>query len=205
MTARTGSRPVSALDIADHLKIDQSMISGDFKTYIESLIDTAILVGEKYSSLVFRETTFTGYLDYFVNGCSYEIRRAPLQSISYIGRTVSGVATEFYSSNFYVVSSSGFSRVALAVGSSWPTDQDRIYHAVQVDFVAGYADGECPVDIQHAIKLHVAAMYVNRGDCDKPGSKGGTSVCDAECALPIQAKNIYSQNDPTKGELRIGL
>jgi uncharacterized phiE125 gp8 family phage protein len=199
LVSRIGSRPVTALEVAEHLKYDSSLVTGDFQAYLESLIDTAVLVAERYTRRTFIDSNFKAYLDRFQSGCNYEIRRSPFGSMTSITRSVSSVQTVIDSNSYYVSLSHDFSRVALMPGYAWPIDQDAILHAIVFTFVAGYTNAEFPVDLKQALLIHIAAMYSQRGDCEPSG--GGQ--CASKCSIPTQAKNIYDQYKIY--DMRIGL
>lgn len=187
MVDRIGTRPITAFDVAEHLKIDTDLITGEFKTYIEGLIDAAVLFGEAFTKRTFIDSNFVAYLDGFVGGASYEIRKSPVNSITSITYTTGGTQTVFSSSSYYLASSPTFARLGLVVGYSWPYS-DSIMHAVEVAFVAGYTSAAFPADLREALLQHVGAMYANRGDCSPSSSDGSVS----QCSMPASVKNIYS-------------
>jgi len=184
MVDRIGERPISAFDVAEHLKIDTDLITGEFKAYIEGLIDAAVLFGEAFTKRTFIDSNFVSYLDGLYGGASYEIRKSPINSITSITYTTGGTPTVLSSAAYYLAQSPTFSRIGLNVEYSWPT-ADAIIHSVEIAFVAGYTSATFPADLKEALLQHVGAMYANRGDC-------GTSSGGAQCSLPASVKNIYS-------------
>lgn len=186
MTSRIGTRPISAMEIAQELKIDIDEITGDFQTYIESLIDAAVLFAEKCTKRVLINSAFTAYLDGFYPGALYEIRRSPLNTIESIS-VVSGGASSVVSSDvYYFAQSPLFSVLGLSGGYSWPTS-DNIMHSVAINFTAGYTT--IPADLKKAVMMYVGQLYANRGDCDLTGPNGGAVT---QCSLPAAVKNIFN-------------
>lgn len=205
IVSRIAPRPVTADEMIDWLKLDVSLkVDTDFTDAMDILIDAAVLLGEKLTKRTFRESNFLAYLDYFVgtvptfslgyrgvNG--YELRSTPLQSITKIEYLKDTVLTEIASSKYYATSAVDFPCIALVDGQSWPTDVDTRLQAITFTYIAGFPEDELPPDLKQALKVNVAAMYVNVGDCE--GTASGTfGSCDPACALPAQAKNIYNQN-----------
>ncbi len=206
LVSRIAPRPVTADEMIDWLKLDVSLKADtDFTDAMEVLIDAAVLFAENWTKRTFRESNFLAYLDYFFapglptfgyspkSVSAYELRRCPLQTLSKIEYLKSSVLTEFDSDKYYNTLSEDFADIALVDGQSWPNDVDTRLQAIKFTFTAGYPEDELPADLKQALKVNVAAMYVNVGDCE--GTGGGTfGTCDPGCALPAQAKNIYNQN-----------
>lgn len=186
MTARVGTRPINAMEIAQELKLDYDLITGEFKTYIESLIDAAILFAEKCTKRTLYNSSFKAYLDSFYPGASYEVRLSPLNSIVSIYNTVGGAQVLVSSSSYYLVQSPLISVIDIAPGYSWPTSDARM-HAVTLNFTAGYTT--LPADLKKAVMQYVGALYVNRGDCDNTGPNGGAVN---SCSLPVSVKNTFN-------------
>ncbi len=58
-----------------------------------------------------------------------------------------------------------FARIVLNYGSIWPASL-RYLNSIEVDFVAGWANGAVPKAIVGAIAAIAAYMYANRAACD---------------------------------------
>lgn len=183
MTARIGDRPITALEIAEELKIDPDLITGDFQVYIESLIDAAIVFAEHATKRTLIDSSFTAYLDGFYPGASYEVRLSPFISTVSIYNTVGGSQVEVPSTYYYNTNSTLYSVIGLNPGYSWPSSDD-VMQAVTLNFTAGYTD--LPADLKKAVMQYVGALYVNRGDCSPPS---GTSV---SCSLPTSVRNVFN-------------
>jgi len=211
LIARIGSAPLTAAQMVEHLKLDPDLLGEPtFVAYMDALIAAAINVGEKVSKRVFWQGNFKAYLDFFVTCAGYprglyrglnigqdqpyEIRRSPLVSITSITRKVQDTPETIDAADYYFTpSETDFSYVAPSRGKSWPSDADDVLHAIEFDFVAGWTDANLPADILEALKLHVSAMFANRGDCDGAWSGSAAAACIG-CPLPPGAKLIYSQH-----------
>ena len=78
-------------------------------------------------------------------------------SIKYLD--IAGVEQTFPAINYHVVSDTISGFVRLKSQANWPS-LDIAPDAVRVRFVAG--PSECPVDLKHAMLLHVGHLYLNR-------------------------------------------
>ena len=73
--------------------------------------------------------------------------------------------TTFDSSNYFLDLNSEPGRIVLNDGAVWPSDL-RDWEAVLIEYDAGYGGASSvPEDIKHAIKIMVASLYENRGEC----------------------------------------
>lgn len=180
MIARIGTRPITAMEVAQELKIDEEAVTGDFQAYLESLIDAAILQAENMTNRTLIESSFVAYIDDFYPGYSYEIRKSPVNSIDSITATLNGSPEVFPSESYYLSKSPDYSVMALAPGKSWP-GSDNIMHAIAVNFNAGYTT--LPADLKKAVLMIVGMLYSNRGDCDTAAGPGA-------CSMPVPVRNI---------------
>jgi len=209
--SRIGSAPVTAAEVVAQVKGDPDWLNDpEIAAFFDVLIKAAIDVGERLCKRVLWQANFKAYLDFFINRVGipinfyrgfrintqapYEVRRAPLVSISSITRTVNGVPVVIDPADYYFTpSETDFSFVVPASGKDWPTDGDEILHSIEFDFVAGYTAANIPSDLKHALLLHLAAMWANRGDCSGAWSGVNAAGC-AGCPLPPGAQAIYSQH-----------
>lgn len=205
-----GDRPATALQLAEQLKIDPAMVTppGQNETnpdydaglvaYLEDCIDSAVASGEALTRRTFTRSTFQAFLDDFIQGQSYEVRKCPFISMESIERYVSGALVAVSSGDYYVTKSRTFPRVTTVEGKSWPYDADRRQQAVEFNFTAGYGaaptpgEGEDPLpsvampeDLRRAILSHAAALYANRGDCVP-----GTTARDL---IPPCSMSVYNR------------
>lgn len=202
MLTSAGERPVTSVELAAQLKIDSAMVTpadppadnpdydAELVLYLESVIDSAVATGEAITKRTFSESEFEAFLDGFIQGQSYEVRKCPLVSVDEISRVVNGVVTVIDAGDYYATQSRGFSRLASTDGKSWPNDSDRRMQAVKVTLTAGYGDTwAMPADLKQAILSHAAFLYANRGDCTS-GEAASASVVDV---IPPCARAVYER------------
>lgn len=158
---------ISVADVKEHLKIPASNTDSD--DYIEALIKAATLLVEKYIKRELITKTFRTYRDYLVSSCYIQLRRSKVQAIDSISYYKDGSLTVIDSSLYsFTDSVSDWSNIYLVdYTSTWPTDSDKRPQAVLIEFQAGYGpdDSYIPDDIKQALKLIIACLYYNRGDC----------------------------------------
>ena len=179
----TTDLPITVAQVKEQLKIPAGNTSQD--AYIEQLIKAATLSAEHYTKLDLTQKQFKCFLDCFhSNGC-YELRKGPFISVDLLQYFVSGALTTIDASVYYATQSQeGFSTIAPNVGEQWPTNGDNRLQSIEITFTAGYGAGDVPIDIQQAMLMHVANLYVNRGDCTQKN-----------CAklMPCESGATYSQ------------
>jgi uncharacterized phiE125 gp8 family phage protein len=189
--------PVTSDDMITWLKLDPSL-SGDptFEAEMDALILSAIHTAEDMTGRTLQESNFKGYLDCFITGrTAYELRKSQLQSVTSITYLSSGVETTIDSADYLLAINNDYSRVQPVIGKDWPSSIDNVLHSSVWTFVAGYKDGEIPADMITAIKMHVAAMWSHRGDCDQ--GLGGAVVSRSQGAsvggygVPLSSATVY--------------
>ena len=137
-------------------------------------------------------------MDDFCCGLEYTIRRGPLISADKIEYYVDDILITLDQSEYYSTESPDFAKV-IAI-DSWPTNADDRRQAIVVNFTAGYGDNETPdpdessvpCDLKEAIKQHVAALYMNRGDC-LPQNSGLSQRGAVNTAIPVYTRMVYEQ------------
>jgi len=160
--------PLSVADFKAYSRID----TADDDALIESMIEAATEFGEKYTARDFRAKEYQLFLDCFSD--RIKIRRDPVDTIDSVEHIVNDVFAVVDPSIYYLKSLTQCSELLLKSGESWPTDTDDREQAIEVTFTtAGYY---CQEQIIEALKLIVAYMYANRGDCSGGGS--GSCSCD---------------------------
>ena len=114
------------------------------------------------------------YLDAFPlsSSCAIVLPKPPLQSVVHIKYTdQDGVLQTWADTNYTVDTDSEEGMVYPVYNGSWPSDVRDVERAVNIQYVAGYADsGASPRDladsvpqgIKHAIMMLVGHMYENR-------------------------------------------
>lgn len=177
--------PVTLTILKTHLKLDPTDTSQD--GYLTLLIQAVTAFAEGYMRRVLINTEFEVLKDYLTP--VLELRRSPFVSLQSFKYTKSGSLLDVDSSLYYLFPREDYHKILLKDDSTYPTDGDDILRGVVIKFIAGYAastfdfESKYP-DIVLAILNHVAAVYENRGDCDK------ASIITA---LPKTSKDIYNK------------
>lgn len=191
--APVAPRPITVLEVLTHLKMDSELATDpDISAQINSMIDSAVKIGEDVTRITFRESNFKAFWDSLSGGVyAYEVRKSPLQELSTLKYKSGGTTVDYDISNVAIIYNPDFSRIQPEYGESWPSNTDNVLQSAELAFVAGFKEGELPEDLKNALLIHVASMWVNRGDCS-PASAGGS--CSTQCALPQSVKTTYRLN-----------
>ena len=170
---------VSLDDMKTHLKIPLATIT--FDAEITEFIKAATIIAEQATGRTFIDTTFRTFRDFF--SCCFQLRRAKATSIVQIQYNVKEILTIVPVTTYFLTDSNEFGEVHLQDKELWPTDNDDIDQSILIDFIAGFGptSADVPANIQQAIKMIVANMWANRGDC-----------CDA--CLPNMALMLLNQS-----------
>jgi len=189
------AEPVTVAQAKTQCRVDTS----DDDTYIGTLITAARRYVERVTNRVLITQTWDWYLDQFppqfqsgqyatqyywrnaqfVGLDSFSVKpgilmvpKPPLQSVTYIKYTDQAGTLQTWDASNYTVETDGYEGAIYPVyNGEWPTDVRDHYKAVQIRFVAGYADsGASPVDLadnvpqelKQAILLLVGHLYENR-------------------------------------------
>ncbi len=93
---------------------------------------------------------------------SISLPQPPIDAVSSVTYTdPDGAAQTIAAENYAIVPHKISPSLALAPGASWPSTRAGQHNAVVIRFICGFTD--VPIDIQHAILMHVAHLYENRG------------------------------------------
>lgn len=167
-TKSSDTAPVSVSDMKSYLKDPPATDD----TLIQVLINAVTKDGEKYTRRSFRIQTFTLLLDAFAN--PIELRRFPVDAITFVKYLVSGSQVTIASSIYWLKNLQQKSEIRLDIDQEWPTDIDEREQGIEIEFTtteyAEYAD-----EITLAIYRHVAYLYSNRGDCEDLETTGKIS------------------------------
>jgi uncharacterized phiE125 gp8 family phage protein len=96
-----------------------------------------------------------------------DIPFGPMQSVSsFYTYDNDNTAYLFDPANYILDNSGPFGRIALKLGSTWPTTVLRPINGIKITGIFGYgaAASDVPEDIKLAIKILVSNMYEHRGD-----------------------------------------
>lgn len=182
VTTEPASQPVTTVQAKAYLRVDGT----DEDSVIDGMVLTATRMLEHYLSMKFINQTVDCIFDRFPtsdNGKWWDgSREVPISYVVTAERAItlpiSNVTAVTYLKTFsddaefsetlsnYVIDTTGKNcRIALKLGSVWPTTVLRSISAVQIRVQAGWAnEAAVPSDIKQAIKEFVAHMYENRGD-----------------------------------------
>lgn len=165
--------PVSLADMKLYLKITTAASDA----LITSLLGVATEYGEKYTGRSFRVQTFNLLTDVFTARIC--LRRSPVDTIDHVKNIVSGSQVTIATSVYYLKKGQWFSEILLQDEQEWPSDTDPREQAIEIQFsTTGYT--KAANLILNGIKMHVAYMFFNRGDCDdtavvETGEKSGAN------------------------------
>jgi len=188
VTTPNSNLAVSLADVKEWLKIDIT----DDDALITSLIKAATLEIEKYIRRELLEKTFVLFLDTFAESFfiyrrsrNILVKRSRLTSVLSIQFFIDTVLTVFDDTLYDFTIDEQYSSIYLINKNTiWPTTDIR-KQAVQISFIAGYGDDDTfiPEDLKLALKMLIAFLYENRGDCNTTLSTGGTSNTAEESML----------------------
>lgn len=179
--------PVTIRQAKDHLRITES----DDDDLLKNLITVARTSAETFTRRSFITQTWKMFLDQFpekknnqwwsgtkelpisvLTGVgSFELPKAPLQSVTHI-KTYddSDSATTFSSSNYQVSAYSGdfaeAGKITLRDGQSFPIFE-RNTDGIEIQFICGYGSAitSVPMQIKQALLQEIAFLYENRSEC----------------------------------------
>jgi uncharacterized phiE125 gp8 family phage protein len=159
-----GTAPLSVANAKTWMKVTST--SDD--TIIQGLINAATVDGEKYTGRSFRAQTWKLYLDDFCDRIT--LPRCPVDAITSVKYTVSGSLVTVDSSTYYLKKGQWNSEILLVYGQDWPTDSDIVEQGIEIVFTtAAYSYAAEQIDM--GLKLYVAYLYENRGDCTGPKAR----------------------------------
>lgn len=162
VTAST-TEPVSRTEAKLHLRADGSDE--------DNLIDRLIIAAREYCEPIARRAFMPQTLLMAFDGWPVsaernylELLRPPVQSVSHIKYyDSSGVLQTMSASDYVADLVASPARIYLADGASWPSEALRAGLAIEVTYVAGYADADAvPARYKQAMLLLVGHWYENR-------------------------------------------
>lgn len=178
--------PVTVAEVKNYLRVDGNAED----SVIESMIKAATLILEDYCDTKFIEQTWLEYHDCFpfkeknewwdgVKEIAVSELYSPLPYMDLLQGPIknlvsvktypdSGVAEIFDPSNYIVDNSNSFGRIALKMGSVWPTTILRKLNGIEIEYVVGLSSDQAslPNNVKQALFIFIARMYEKRGDED---------------------------------------
>lgn len=188
---------LSYADIQSHLKLDGSAD----QTLVEALISVATKKVENFLSRKLVTQHWSIYFDRFPSTYKedlwwdgerdgaiselyapireIELPFGPCQSVSFVRAYDQTDGTTALDASSYTVDTKGpFGRVALKIGSVWPSVTLRPINGVHIRGIFGFGSAsQVPQDMVHAVKMTVAKFYEERGD-------------NANAGLPMGAQSL---------------
>ena len=173
-----GGSPVSVDDMKVYLSIPAANTSHD--ALLTTLLLTCALWGQKYTGREFSINVYTLLIDALESRIS--VRRNPIDTIDSIKYSVDAqFDTTIDSSVYYPKHGVQLSEILEDPDEDWPTDGWDKEQGIEITFTTK-AIGEDKLPIaETAIKVCVAYMFSNRGDC------GDCS----ECASKSGAQKLF--------------
>jgi uncharacterized phiE125 gp8 family phage protein len=151
--------PVTLAEAKAHCRVDTSTDDA----LIDGMIKAAVDKCEHYTGRALMAQTWRLTLDEFPE--AFELTRIPVASVASVkyfdgtGTEITMASTDYALDN---ASDFGSAYVVPVYGGAWPSARVQA-NAVQVNFVAGYADAaSVPSALKSWILLAVGAMYENR-------------------------------------------
>lgn len=186
------SEPVSLAEAKAHLRVDGS----DEDDLIDRLIATAREYCEPIARRSFMPQTLMMSFDGWPVVCDAPtylvLFRPPVQSVSHIKYYDSaGVLQTMTASDYVADLVAAPPRIYLADGAAWPSETLRAGLAVQVTYVAGYADADAvPARYKQAMMLLIGHWYENREQIVvAPGATSATLKLAVESLLTLGRGN----------------
>lgn len=180
------SLPLTLDEVKEHLNIPLTFTDDD--AYLTLLIEAVTDYFECFTNRTLINTTYRTYRDHFPScGECYVLRKSKVDPVTVsIDYKKDGSLVTVGVDVYYVTNETGYPGIYTFPNKNWPSDADKVVQAIQIDFVAGFGPDESsiPSKIKIALLNHIAALYVNRGDCDSDGCAS---------ALPQASGLIYGQ------------
>lgn len=133
--------------------------------YIDALIAAAtdFIQDEIYGHRQILQATYDLPVYEFWGG-EFRLPRPPLASVTSVKYYDTSSVQQTLASSFYEVRTPWRQpgTIWLAPLQTWPSVQTDKRYPITIRFVAGYASGQIPTPIKHAIKLLVGHWYANR-------------------------------------------
>lgn len=160
------TEPVSLTELKEFAKIDTDAED----TTLTAFIQAARKAAELYTGRSFMEQTWRLALDWWPSE-PVELPCSPVLSISSV-TTVDedGTETTYASSNYFLDSNAVPARLAIRLGSSPPSNEERSYAGYRISYVAGYGSlaTDVPETLRLAVKQWATAIYEQRAMSHEP-------------------------------------
>lgn len=150
----------------DEIKLHLGIEDTEDDVLLGQYRDAAVMKLESWLGINFLVGEYTAVFNYCSCICGFEIRQRPFQSI---------VSAQYYSYDqyndisidYYYIRKTAYDTLIIFKNTLTRVDNDGILEAIKITFSSGFGsdDLSVPQDIKQALKVMVAMMYNNRGDC----------------------------------------
>ena len=152
--------PITVDEVKEFAHIDGT----DEDTLISGFITAARMNCEAYLGRALISQTITMKMDFWP-GETIDLPRPPLISITAVEiLDEDDTATEYSSSNYYIITESIPGQLVLKRDVTYPTNSDRDHQGYQIRFKAGYGTSasDVPSAIRQGLKMWTTDIYENR-------------------------------------------
>lgn len=180
----TASRAVDYTEIQSFLRLDGT----SDQALVEGLIDAATKIIEDYIGRKLITQVWSVYYDFFPkeykaeawwdgarDGAQQDLYSqishislpfGPCKSVSFFRTYDESDSTHSFDSSLYSVDTvSGFPKVALKIGQTWPTTTLKPVNGIHIKATYGFGSAsQVPSNIKEALKQTVANLYEHRGE-----------------------------------------
>lgn len=169
--------PVTIDDIKLQARISHTSEDALIDTFIRAAADWI----EAYTQRSLSTQTWQASMADFVDAL-WLPRAAPLTSVTFVKYYDTSNVLQTLSSSYYTVPSFVEpAQIRLAYDYTWPSVYDRA-DAVRVEYITGYADGECPEPLRQALAMLAAHWFEHReavlvGTISKPVEFAVEALC----------------------------
>lgn len=163
---------ITLAEVKAFLKVDHTLDDA----LINSLIAVTTEFAENYMHRDLLTTTYENYRDTFYEDLT--LRRGGYQSLEKIEYLSDGSFVLLPSTEYIVSKGEIFGTICEIAAPN----TDNVCNSIKITFKAGFGNTEAnvPEDIKLAMKMHIAFLYTNRGDCS-----------NVKNGLPIASVLIY--------------
>jgi uncharacterized phiE125 gp8 family phage protein len=182
--------PLTVDEVKLHLRIEEDVEDED--GLVDALIKAARVHVENETGRALLTQTWRYTLDdrfpyqrgyYGFRDAPFVLIPSPVQSVSYVKYyNTGGILTTLPTSDYYVDIASDPGRIVVPYGLTWPGTLYPRPAAVEVEYIAGYANPSLiPPTLKAAMKLIIGHLYENR-----EGSVVGTTAME----VPLGVKSL---------------
>lgn len=164
MSVTTITQPVSNAVTVSEAREQVVAIGSDHDVLLTRLIAASERMAEQYLGGFISERTVEVTMDAFPVDNTFKLPVFPIQSVVSVTYTdTEGGSQTLTEGTDFRASLNGKAGHLVAL-NGWPTSREYSPDSVKVRLVVGYASGEAPEDVRHAILLKVSELFENRNE-----------------------------------------